>query len=74
MVNVTRAVLTDNGGPDVNLDSTLTVAIVAPPLSQTKGHGRGRRNIESEVQVRISINSLSMGKRLSALTTTEYVV
>jgi hypothetical protein len=49
LVNVTRSVPTDNGGHDVNLDSTLTVAIAAPPLSQTKGCGRGRRNIESEI-------------------------
>jgi hypothetical protein len=48
-VNVTRSVPTDNGGPNVNLDSTLTVAIAAPPLSQTKGRGRGRRNSESDV-------------------------
>jgi hypothetical protein len=25
------------------------VAIAAPPISQTKGHGRGKRNLESEV-------------------------
>jgi hypothetical protein len=35
--NVTRSVPIDNAGPDVNLDSTLIVAIAAPPLSQTKG-------------------------------------
>jgi hypothetical protein len=51
-----------------------TIVTNKGPLSQTEGHGRGRRNIESEVQVRISVNSLLMGKRLSALTTTEYVV
>jgi hypothetical protein len=47
--NVTRLVPTKNGGPDMNLDSTLTVAIVAPSLSQTKGHGHGRTNSESDV-------------------------
>jgi hypothetical protein len=47
--NMTWSVPTDNGGPEVNFDSTLTVAIAAPPLSQTKGHGHGRRNRESEV-------------------------
>jgi hypothetical protein len=47
--NMTRSVPTDHGGPEVNFDSTLTVAIAAPPLSQTKGHGHGRRNRESEV-------------------------
>jgi hypothetical protein len=48
-VNVTRSVPRDNGGADVNVDGNLTVAIAAPPLSQTKGCGRGRSNIVSEV-------------------------
>jgi hypothetical protein len=47
--NVTRLVPRDNGGADVNVDSNLMVAIAAPPLSQTKGCGRGRSNIVSEV-------------------------
>jgi hypothetical protein len=47
--NVTRSVLTDNGVPDVNVDGNLMVAIAVPPLSQTKGCGRGKRNHESEV-------------------------
>jgi hypothetical protein len=45
--NVTRSVPIDNAGPEVNLDSTLIVAIAAPPLSQTKGRGHGRRNSDS---------------------------
>jgi hypothetical protein len=47
--NVTRSVPMDNGGPDVNVDGNLTVCIAAPPLSQTKGCGCGRSNLESEV-------------------------
>jgi hypothetical protein len=48
-VNVTQLVPTDNAVPDVNLDRTLMVAIAAPPLSQTKGRGHGRRNSDSDV-------------------------
>jgi hypothetical protein len=48
--NVTRSIPRDNGGADVNVDSNLTVAIAAPPLSQTKGRDRGRSNIVSEVR------------------------
>jgi hypothetical protein len=48
-VNVTTSVPIEKGPPDVNLDGNLMVAIAAPPLSQTKGCGHGRRNIESEV-------------------------
>jgi hypothetical protein len=47
-VNVTKSVPRDNGGADVNVDGNLTVAIAAPPLSQTKGRGRGSSNIVSE--------------------------
>jgi hypothetical protein len=47
--NVTRSVPKDNGGAEVNVDNYLTVAIAAPPLSQTKGCGHGRSNIVSEV-------------------------
>jgi hypothetical protein len=47
--NVTRLVPTDNGGPNVNVDGNLTIAIATPPLSQTKGDGRGRSNLQSEV-------------------------
>jgi hypothetical protein len=46
---VTRSVPTNNAGPNVNLDSTLIVAIAAPPLSRTKGRGHGRRNSDSDV-------------------------
>jgi hypothetical protein len=48
---VTRSAPTDNGGPDVNVDGNLTVAIAAPLVSQTKGCCRGRSNLESEVGV-----------------------
>jgi hypothetical protein len=49
LVNVTRSVPTDNGVPDVNVDDNLMVAIVVPPLSQTKGRGHGKSNLETEV-------------------------
>jgi hypothetical protein len=58
----------------------LTVAIAAPPLSQTKGRGRGRRNSDNDVgvaryvQVHINVSSLSIGKRLWALEAAESIV
>jgi hypothetical protein len=48
-VNVTRSVPTGNEGADVNVEGNLTVAIAAPPVSQTKGCGPGRSNHQSEV-------------------------
>jgi hypothetical protein len=48
-MNVTRSVPTDNKGVDVNVEGNLTTAIAASPLSQTKGCGRGKSNLESEV-------------------------
>jgi hypothetical protein len=47
--NVTKSVPTDNEGVDVNVEGNLIVAITAPPLSQTKGCGCGKSNLESEV-------------------------
>jgi hypothetical protein len=47
--NMTRSVSTDNEGPDVNVEGNLMVTIAAPPLSQTKGCGCGKSNLESEV-------------------------
>jgi hypothetical protein len=61
LMNMTRSVPRDNGGPDVNVDGNLTVAIGAPPLSQTKGRGHGRSNIVSDVGD--STISTSMYKR-----------
>jgi hypothetical protein len=46
---VIRLVPTDNEGADVNVESDLIVAIAASPLSQTKGRGHGKSNLESEV-------------------------
>jgi hypothetical protein len=48
-VNVTRSVPIGNEGVDVNVEGNLMVAIVVPPVSQTKGCGHGRRNLQSEV-------------------------
>jgi hypothetical protein len=73
LVNVTQLVPTDNAVPDVNLDRTLMVAIAAPPLSQTKGVVMAGETVTvmwgvaRYVQVRINVNSLSMGKRSTAL-------
>jgi hypothetical protein len=47
--NVTRSVPTGNEGADVNVEGNLMVAIVVPLVSQTKGCGHGRRNLQSEV-------------------------
>jgi hypothetical protein len=49
LANVTKSVPRDNRGADVNVDGNLTVAIGAPPLSQTKRRGHGRSNIIREV-------------------------
>jgi hypothetical protein len=46
--NVTRSVPTGHEGTDVNVEGDYMVAIAAPPVSPTKGHGPGRSKLQSE--------------------------
>jgi hypothetical protein len=48
-VNMTRSVPKRNEGANVNVEGNFMVAIAAPPMSQTKGSGPGRSNLQSEV-------------------------
>jgi hypothetical protein len=48
-VSVSRSAPTGDEGTDVNVEGDYTVAIVAPPASQTKGCGPGRSNLQNEV-------------------------
>jgi hypothetical protein len=61
--NVTRSVPTDNEEANVNVEGNLTVAIARPSLSQTKGRGRGRINLESELTGSALCTSMYKRKR-----------
>jgi hypothetical protein len=60
---MTRSVPTGNEGTHVNVEGDYMVAIAVLPVSQTKGRGPGRSNLQSEVTSSVKCTSTYKRKR-----------